>query len=750
MKTVDTILGGAKLGNQNAAGPHTVNGIALEKNLAAPHEPEKGVYSWHGGREIGSMKRREIVIRPDFSPSSGKHNGRWYAEVANPNGSFNYSGSKLSIDSAKEAAASMHKKAWSSVKATDRTPVNATEAPTKATNLKFILTSANQPTKVPPSMKSVIDILGEPKVSRLDTILGRRGAKPYVMAGRGAKMGNKAAASQERQADVAASGHEDHDAATITARATSDLIYCRAATSLNTASEQPWKQGQETSFMYMPAGLHTICAGFRGKSILLTVDVDPERDTQTVQASLNKLTVRYPKQKPFGCIEHEEKDASVWAKRFEAQADGIYLAAEPSALGESHVNGRIHRSWSPSFLTDADYSKAKLANDIYEFPDGVRGSENNPAQITGIAFCVGTLTNNPAFKEMNPVRARDAALAMSRAQAGDDGTVQATESQATRSEAPKKGWEGRAKLSHQAFSASADAIEIPTVHNHMNAYRAHTLAAEGHKGEDDNSAKQHSAMADRHLKVAKGLADEASMHADNASKSAESERRGTTMHKSLHWSAREAHEDALHQHQLVGNEEKASYHRQKMAGHSEKLMASGVSEADLVTASRGAQPGNKNANGPHKMKQGGELMPSGSGHNVLAVTESGSPVSTQVWNGGHAAAAKTLLDWHAAGEAGRSKEHSWDQPVVHGYINSHEHGTTHHYDLTNPKHIESLKRMAQSATTSGGTFATHGSDRSTISVAAKPDGSTATTILARLSKTGRPTPAKPTADKGQQ
>lgn len=204
----------------------------------------------------------------------------------------------------------------------------------------------------------------------------------------------------------------------VTARA-SDVVHCRAASDILgpvTASDKPWKQGEEVEFMYMPAGQHTICAGFRGQSILLTVNIDPERDSQVVQASFQKLVSKYPKQKPFGCIEHEEKDASVWAKGFNAKADGIYLAAEPSALGENHVNGRIHRSWSPSFLTDADYKKATLveypSGKVYEFPAGVRGSEQNPARITGVTFCVGTLTNNPAFKEINPVRAKEMATVM--------------------------------------------------------------------------------------------------------------------------------------------------------------------------------------------------------------------------------------------------------------------------------------------------------------------------------------------------
>ena len=205
----------------------------------------------------------------------------------------------------------------------------------------------------------------------------------------------------------------------VTARATGDVVHCRAASDILgsvSASEKPWKQGVETRHEFIPAGTHTICAGFRANSILLTIEIDPERDTPVVQGSFQKLVSKYPKQKPFGCIEHEEKDASIWAKGFAPTATGIDIIHEPSALGENHVNGRIHRSWSPSFLTDADYTKATLkeypSGKVYEFPAGVRGSEQNPARITGVTFCVGTLTNNPAFKEINPVRAKEMAITM--------------------------------------------------------------------------------------------------------------------------------------------------------------------------------------------------------------------------------------------------------------------------------------------------------------------------------------------------
>lgn len=187
----------------------------------------------------------------------------------------------------------------------------------------------------------------------------------------------------------------------------SDIVYCHLTSGNEIATPKPWRQGEDVEFMYMPAGTHTITAGFRGRAITMTVEIEPAETARVLQACFDGLVGDAPKQRPFGCVEHKEEDASVWAKGFVAREDGVYLAAEPSALGERNVNGRIHRSWSPSFTTDADYARAVATDGEYTFPEGVRGSAANPARITGVAFCVGTLTNKPAFKAINPVMAKD-------------------------------------------------------------------------------------------------------------------------------------------------------------------------------------------------------------------------------------------------------------------------------------------------------------------------------------------------------
>jgi hypothetical protein len=44
----------------------------------------------------------------------------------------------------------------------------------------------------------------------------------------------------------------------------------------------------------------------------------------------------------------------------------------------------------------------------WEFPPKARGGTENPAEVTSVGFSVGSLTNKPAFRNIAPVRAKDA------------------------------------------------------------------------------------------------------------------------------------------------------------------------------------------------------------------------------------------------------------------------------------------------------------------------------------------------------
>lgn len=195
-----------------------------------------------------------------------------------------------------------------------------------------------------------------------------------------------------------------------------EVIHCRASGNTINVSKD-WQMGEECKFMWMPAGVHQITAGITrataqgmvDKTVHMTVLCD-QQTAETVQASFEEWLQERPKQKPYGCVEHREQEATVLAKGFEwrdGEEGGVYLAAEPTALGVQNVNGKIHRSWSPSFTTDAETNKAVEKNGVLMFPPGARGSAQNPARITGVDFVVGTLTNKPAFRNISPVKARE-------------------------------------------------------------------------------------------------------------------------------------------------------------------------------------------------------------------------------------------------------------------------------------------------------------------------------------------------------
>lgn len=396
MKTVETILAGAPMGNRNAAGRHHVlhpaqaaGAEAVGKGAWVLDNPHSPYTEEHDYWKIGFMgKLRESptaegkrqysqalkdtqlqtakrVAKSSTSPSvSGDHNlepGRWQR--------IDHSGGETHVYRTSKGYGAVH-----------IDDISGSETQYHAFGVHK---DKGEFSSTHPSMTEARKVV--------ENALPRT-ASDFAVA---------------ESDDSRRRNHERFNASNATP--TADILHCACAVSdLIVMAGQPWVQDQETSFMYMPAGRHTIIAGFRGKAIELTVEVVPEDAAKVLSASMEQLQASQPKQRLFGCIEHAEKDASVWAKKFEARPDGVYLCAEPSKLGADHVNGRIHRSWSPSFLTDADYAKARLSGDIYQFPDGVKGSKSNPAKITGCAFCLGTLTNKPAFREMSPVMAREA------------------------------------------------------------------------------------------------------------------------------------------------------------------------------------------------------------------------------------------------------------------------------------------------------------------------------------------------------
>lgn len=291
------------------------------------------------------------------------------------------------------------------------------------------------------------------------------------------------------------------------------------------AAAKKWEFDIPTTFQWMPGGVSTINAHFNGKPIELTVAVDA-MTAKAVQASYEEWFTYRPKQTPFGCVEHREEEAALrlpkgvaafeWHDGTVAGEDaGIYCTAVPTELGVKNVNGRIHSSWSPSFTTDAEYSKAKIVNERMVFPANARGSRENPAKVTGVAFSVGSLTNKPAFRNISPVRAKEMTASQIYEELGGE-PVQAVWSDAARSAAQEArrhhtsmASEHRNKAyaheaSASAHQASMNAHSENTHGHHRMAMQAHLHAHNQHlelngKAHEEH-AEKHRQMVEHHLK----------------------------------------------------------------------------------------------------------------------------------------------------------------------------------------------------------------------------------------------------------
>jgi len=226
-----------------------------------------------------------------------------------------------------------------------------------------------------------------------------------------------------------------------------DTVHCKASGSAIAPSAK-WTVDEPVSFQWLPGGVTTINANFNGKPIELTVQCD-ESTATAVQSSFEKWTNR-SRQVPFACVEHREEEAAFRLPKGVASfawkddpEPGVFCTALPTELGCRNVNGRIHNSFSPSFTTDADYAKASDKGGCMVFPSGARGSRQNPARVTGMAFSCGSITNKPAFLNIMPVKAKAAAVEAVAPSSADHVEASGT------SEGVKKGWETRlGHLSH--------------------------------------------------------------------------------------------------------------------------------------------------------------------------------------------------------------------------------------------------------------------------------------------------------------
>lgn len=301
-----------------------------------------------------------------------------------------------------------------------------------------------------------------------------------------------------------------HDAILKAARADkSPVLFCSA--SGIKLPGNTWEMDKPARFQWMPGGIKTIVASWGERPIQVTVQCDEDTAT-TVQASFARKLTENPNQKPFGDVEHREHEAALWPESFDwsdEPSPGVFCTAKPSALGAQNVNGRLHRSWSPSFSTNAEYPKAICSscgqtaakckgadNGVVTFPAGVRGSSSNPASITGIGDSIGSLTNKPAFKDILPVRARDASAATT-----TDELLRAGDfpGHAFHGNQYADGTGGGGEHNDASRAAHEKSKSAETSQNHRGAAAAHRKAARMHDEEgNDKVADYHRAMSTFH------------------------------------------------------------------------------------------------------------------------------------------------------------------------------------------------------------------------------------------------------------
>jgi len=298
----------------------------------------------------------------------------------------------------------------------------------------------------------------------------------------------------------------------------SDVVQCR-----NVGSPLP-DQDVPEEIMWMPAGVTTIQATWNRRPIDLTVECD-EGTADVVQASFEDWLDRYPKQKPYLDVDHHEEEAAAWPSGFRSREDpepGVFCRIGVwSQIGKQHVAGRNYRSFSPSFRTSAEYHKAVCQGcghasvkcncpagreGMLVFPEGAVGSPGSPARITGVAFPVGSLTNMPAFKNILPVKAKQAGAGGAAVLAvyGDGDVVNAGDYPGHpfhgNQYAEGKAGSEESEQSHKAHIASQIA---KTASEHRAAAKEHLKAAKlQEEAGNETTADYHRAMAGFHQKAA--------------------------------------------------------------------------------------------------------------------------------------------------------------------------------------------------------------------------------------------------------
>ena len=145
--------------------------------------------------------------------------------------------------------------------------------------------------------------------------------------------------------------------------------------------------GAPAEIMVMPGGTHDIRATQGANAVAVRVQVDRNSAAQ-LQKALEAHQAA-SKQRPYFDFDHEKNAASAWPLAFywkEKPAPGVYAKVEWSDSGAAAINGKEYRAFSPSFFVDDEAA--------------------NPARVTGAPLNMGGLVNDPAFREIEPLWAK--------------------------------------------------------------------------------------------------------------------------------------------------------------------------------------------------------------------------------------------------------------------------------------------------------------------------------------------------------
>jgi len=143
-------------------------------------------------------------------------------------------------------------------------------------------------------------------------------------------------------------------------------------------------------FMYAPAGQHFVCGDRDGETTMLHVLVDP-----STVANLNSALKAHQARglKPYFDFNHAEAEASAWPTEFcwkDGASPGVYVKCAWSDPGNAAITGKSWRTFSPAIV-----------------PDKWMSDEKNPSKIIGSPLIMGGLVNNPAFKKIAPLWAKN-------------------------------------------------------------------------------------------------------------------------------------------------------------------------------------------------------------------------------------------------------------------------------------------------------------------------------------------------------